>query len=305
VRRRDYTRAVVPRVLSTVLVFALLGGTAGAFVVTEGLKLEPSPITKVFVTKVFSPTCECETGFALIGFRLRKADRITLAIVDKERQVVRTLIGPINRGKGQVTATWDGRDADGAVVPDGTYRPRVHLRHRTILMPNRIRVDTAPPVLRLLQVAPHVLGRGTVLRVRYRVSEPAHVSVFLNGKRVVFGRSTRLKWKVEWRAHGSPGKYRLTAAARDVSGNLSHASRAVSVVIPLRVLTHRVRVAAGSRFTVRVRSDGRAYFWRLGRRGAFASGRTLVLRAPQRPGRYTLVIRQDKVPHRIPVVVTR
>ena len=74
----------MPRLFSTALLFVLLGATGVAFVVTEGLKLEPSPITKVFVTKhPFSPTCECSSDSATIAFRLRKAQRLTLSIVDK------------------------------------------------------------------------------------------------------------------------------------------------------------------------------------------------------------------------------
>jgi hypothetical protein len=295
----------VHRLFSTALLVALLGATAVVFVVTEGLKLEPSPITKVFVTKIFSPTCECSTNFALIHFRLRKPDRMTLAIVNGGDRVVRTLVGPVNRTKGPVTASWDGRDEAGSVVTDGDYLPRVHLRHRTILMQNRIRVDTTPPVLKLRHVGPRVVEPGQSLKVRYLVNEPARIRVFLNGRRVVRGRSTRLKWKVEWEVRGRrPGKYRLTVAARDIAGNLSRATRGVTIVIPLRLLTSRVRATVASRFAVRVVSDGRAYHWKLGHRSGFASARRLVLRAPQSPGRYALVIRQDKLAHLVPVVVT-
>jgi hypothetical protein len=294
----------VPRFLSTALLFVLLGATAGAFDLTEGLKPEPSPITKDFLApKIFSPTCECATDFTVIGFRLRKADRLTLAIVSKGGELVRTLVGPVGQKKGPFSASWDGRGEGGSVAPDGVYRARVHLRHRTILMPNRIRVDTTPPVVKVRHIGPDVLEPGTPLKVRYQLTEPARVYVFLNGKRVVLGRSTRLKWKVEWPAEGWPGKYRVTLAARDVAGNLSNATPAVTVVIPLRVLTPRVQVAAGARFAVRLATDGRAYHWRLAQRGDFASRRRLVLRAPGKPGTYALVIRQDEVAHRIVVLV--
>ena len=140
-------------------------------------------------------------------------------------------------------------------------------------MPNRLRVDATPPVVKVRHIGPHVVEPGARLKVRYLLNEPARVYVFLNGKRVVLGRSTRLKWKVEWPVRGRPGKYRVTLAARDVAGNLSDASRAVTIVIPLRVLTPRVEVAAGKRFAVRLATDGRAYHWELAKRGAFASGR--------------------------------
>jgi hypothetical protein len=120
---------------------------------------------------------------------------------------------------------------------------------------------------------------------------------------VLLGRSTRLKWKLDWQVRGRPGKYRLTLAARDVAGNLSEASPAVTIVVPLRLLTHRVRTTVGKQFRVRLVSDGRAYHWHLGRRGGFASARKLVIRAPQSPGRYRLVIRQDGLAHLVRVVV--
>jgi hypothetical protein len=239
----------------------------------------------------------------VIAFHLRKTQRLTVAIVDTGGHLVRTLVGPVTGKQGELTAIWDGRDESGTFVSDGVYQARVHLPHRTIRMPNSIRVDTTPPVVKLRHVGPRVIESGKLLKVRYLLNEPARVYVFLNGRRVVLGRATRLKWKVEWQVEGRPGKYRVTVAARDVAGNLSDATRGVILIIPLRVLTERVRAAAGSRFAIRLETDGRAYHWLLAKRGGFASGRRLVLRAPRKPGRYTLVIRQDKVPHQIPVMV--
>lgn len=297
--------ADVPRLFSTALLFALLGATGLAFVVTEGLKLEPSPITKVSVTKIFSPTCECGGDSATIAFRLRKSERLTLAIVDSGDHLVQTLVGPITQKKGTFSAIWDGRDQSGETVADGVYRARVHLPHRTIRMPNKIRVDTTPPVVKLRQVGPRVVEPGQRLKVRYLLNEPAQVFVFLNGRRIVRGKATRLRWKVEWQVRARPGKYQVTVAARDIAGNLSDATRAIRLVVPLQVLTERLRVAAGARFAVRLETDGRAYHWRLARQGGFASGRRLVLRAPRKPGRYSVVIRQDKIPHQVTVVVHR
>ena len=69
------------RLLSTLLVLGLLGGTAAAFAVTEHLKLVRSPILSTQVdNKVFSPVCRCSTEKARIHFRLRQADRVTLSI---------------------------------------------------------------------------------------------------------------------------------------------------------------------------------------------------------------------------------
>jgi hypothetical protein len=295
----------VPRALSTALVLALLGATTVAFVVTERLKLKPSPITKVFVTKIFSPTCECDTNLATIRFRLRKAGRLTLAIVDADHKLVQTLVGPAAQKQGRVAATWDGQSEAGAVVPDGAYQARIQLDYRTIFMPNRIHVDTTPPVVKLLSVTPHVLEPGKAVRVRYVLDEPARVIVFLNGKLALRGRSMRTKWKLEWEPRVKPGKYDVTLTARDRAGNLSNASRSVVVIAPLRLVTHRVRAVAGSRFAVRLRSDGRAYRWSIGARAGSGSARRLRLRAPARPGRYRLVITQDGLRHVVTLVVPR
>jgi hypothetical protein len=295
----------VPRTLATVVVLVLLAATAVAFVETERLKLKPSPVTKVSVTKFFSPTCECDDQTAVIAFRLRKPGRLTVSIVDADHNPVQTLVGPAAVKKGRVVATWDGQSGAGGFAPDGSYRARIQLGYRTIYMPNRIHVDTTPPVVKLRNVGPRILQPRSRLKVRYLLNEPARVSVYLDGRRVVLGRSSRLKWKVDWPVRARPGKHRVTVTARDAAGNLSNATRPVVVVVPLRVLTKRVTVRPSQRFAVRIQDDARAYFWRLGPGRGFASSRSLRLRAPKRPGHYRLVIRQDHVAHAVPVVVTR
>ena len=191
------------------------------------------------MTKIFSPTCECDTNFAAIRFRLRKAERLTLSIVDeKARRTCGRSSGPCGGSSGRGLARPGTGDVGaGAVVPDGAYRARVHLGYRTIFMPNRIRVDTTPPVV---QVAPRRAARprageaaegslsrrraGSGLRLPERQARPA-------------GGSTRLKWKVEGPVRARPGKYRVTVTARDCCGQ------------PLG------RVAAGRRHRPAARAD--------------------------------------------------
>src|SRR5207248_6933421 len=167
VRPHPFTRGfvesarLVARLLSTLLVVGLLGGTAAAFAVTEGLKLQHSPITSTHVPlKVFSPVCGCNTAEAPIGFRLRKADRVTVQIVDAHGAVVRTLVSGKPARRGRFAVRWDGRDAAGAVLPEGTYKPRVHLAHahRTIGLPNPIQIDVTPPTIRLVRPIPAIIS---------------------------------------------------------------------------------------------------------------------------------------------------
>ena len=111
---------------------------------------------------MFSPVCDCERDEAAIAFRLREADRVDLAIVDGDGDVVRTLFRSRSEPVGRLEASWDGRDDAGNVVPEGAYRPRVHLarQRRTIVLPNPIEVDVTAPVAELVSVDPTRLLAG-------------------------------------------------------------------------------------------------------------------------------------------------
>jgi FlgD Ig-like domain len=291
----------LPRAFSTALLLVLLGATTVAFAVTEGLKLEPSPVSRVSVDKVFSPTCDCRTDRAAIRFRLRKTDTLTLSVENAHGQVVRTLVDSVKTSKGIVIAYWDGRDSGAQVVRDGAYRPRVHLKraHRTIVLPNPIRVDTRPPLVKIVRVRPRVFRPGRRLTVRYHLSEPAQVSIYVDSVRVVRGRTSKTSATLNWYGVSSrvrrgfgPGTYELRLVGRDIAGNISPRSRAVKIRIPIIVLPLLVHPKAGTRFAVRLETDGRLYRWRLAGEGGVSRARRLVVRAPQRPGRYTFVVHQ-------------
>jgi FlgD Ig-like domain len=307
----------VARLLSTLLVVGLLGGTAAAFAVTEGLKLQHSPITSTQVPlKVFSPVCGCSTSTAPIGFRLRKADRVTVQIEDDREVVVRTLVArrPVSRGRFSVS--WDGRDDGGQVLPEGSYKPRVHLvhAHKTIVLPNPIRIDTTPPSVRLVRPIPPVISpdgdhRRDQVRVRYRVDEPAHALLYVNGVRRYRGRTQQLTGEARWTArsggHGVPaGRYRISIAARDVAGNLSkRVALGVVHVRYVKLAEQVLRVRAGTRFRVRALTDAPNVRWKLGKRSGVGR-RDLRLRAPAKPGRYHLLVQVNRHAARALVIVS-
>ena len=106
------------RLLPTLLVAAILAGTAAAFAVTEGLKLSKSPLLSTQVTKVFSPVCDCDNDTAAIAFRLRQPDTVKLEILHDDA-VIRTLVPGLRERSGRVSYTWNGRDDSGVVVPEG------------------------------------------------------------------------------------------------------------------------------------------------------------------------------------------
>jgi hypothetical protein len=307
----------LPRFLAVFMVVFLLCGTAAAFAVTQGLKLERSPVLAPRITKTFSPVCECDRERADVAFELRKGDNVTLEVVDGEGDVVRTLVRNRRFGPVRLEETWDGRDDEGRVVPDGDYRPRVRLAdaHRTIVFPNEMRVDTEPPRIERFSVSRRVLspdddGRADGVSVSYRLSERARMRLLVNGRQRVRKLGQAPTGAIQWfgRYRGKPVRprtYRLALVAVDDAGNRSERVSAGTVRVRYVELgLDRVSARAGTRFGVRVRTDARGYRWLFARGRGISDARYLVLRAPRRPGVYRLFVEANGRGDSARVVVT-
>jgi hypothetical protein len=290
------------RVLTTVTLLGLLVATAAAFAITEHLKLTKGPISGTYVTKAFSPVCGCSANEATIRVRLRHPDQLTVTILDSSLHAVATVASNRRRPKGFATFLWNGKSDTGAVVPDGNYRPQIHLANarRTILMPNRIEVDTTAPKVVAASDGTGILttgGRHTIA-IHYVFSERAHAVVFVGSRRVILGHPSRPRAAVKWNGSrgGTPlpaGRYVLTIGAVDAAGNETPASERKQVVVRIRYIAidqRSIRVAAGAHFFVDVRTAAPKYSWRLARRHGAGHGKLLHLRAPARRGRYRLVV---------------
>jgi FlgD Ig-like domain len=290
------------RIVSTVLVVALLAATGAAFALTQGLKTELSPIYGTDVAPIFSPRCGFECEKAIIEFKLRENDRVDVEIVDGG-EVIRTIESGRRYGAGPVAVEWDGRDDAGKLVPEGEYQPRVRLHddRRVITLPNPIRIDVTPPEVERISSTKRVFspdGDGRVDRVlfRYRLNEPGRAMLLVDGKRRWLTRFPREADVLIWngKADGRsqrPGIYAARIVAFDPAGNLSARSRPFPIV--LRYVTlgrNRITVPAGSRFAVRVSSDARTVQWRLGARSGVARPGTLRIRAPLQKGQFTLTV---------------
>jgi hypothetical protein len=292
------------RVLSTVTLLGLLVATAAAFAITEHFKLIKSVVYGPLVSKVVSPVCHCSDRTAKIRIRLRLPDSVTVTILDSDRNKVATALPQARAWPAHVPDrfVWDGLTDAGTPAPDGVYRPEVHLANarRTILLPNRILVDTKVPKVLSASGAKAVLlaGPGRSVAVRYAFSEQAHAVVYLRGRLIILGRQTRERDKVKWAGTlgGRPlraGTYVLSVGARDVAGNETPAAarKQVTVVVRYVELTPaRFTVRSGALFTVRVETTAARYTWRLGHRHGSHRGKRLRLRAPTTPSRYRLVV---------------
>ncbi len=288
--------------LANVVAAVLLLATAGAFVVAEALKLEKAPITGIRVDKRFSPVCGCATSRARMTFRLRRADHVTVSLLDSNDHVVRTLVSSRRFGKGRVRFMWDGRDDAGRLVRDGDYRPFVDLADagRSFDIPNLIRVDTTAPEIVVARAGPRTIspdrdGRADRIRIRYRLDEPAYTALYVDGVRRVLIHGTPLAQKLDWNGRvggrAALGRHRLTVFARDLAGNVSRTKRPIVLRVRFLSLPHVIRATAGRRFRVRLDTDLRVVEWRLGPTRGRGRARPLVVRAPPRRGRYVLVVR--------------
>ena len=298
------------RVLPTAFVLVLLAATAGAFALTEGAKLERSPLYATQPSQVFSPDSVVpRTRFAEIHFRVRRAERIDVWIVDAKKRTVATLVS--NRSvhaRQRVSVLWDAFTSGGITVPDGVYYPVVKLTrsHRTIVIPSKIELDTKAPRITVRPrtkypiISPDGDGHGDLVRVPYRVDEAAHGILFVRGKQVAYTRSRKstgeLVWSGKQRAGGvfkplRPGRYVLEVAARDTAGNQSKpVPFAIGQVRYVVLARSRVVARAGGRFAIRVSTDAPRVDWSLhGRSGTLPRG-TLHLRAPRSAGVYHLYV---------------
>jgi hypothetical protein len=293
----------VARLPQTLIVVALLGATAAAFAVTERLKLERSPITGTRVDRVFSPVCECTRDVAVISFVLRKAGTVTVQLLDSDGRRVRTLVRDREELRGRLSYTWDGRDDADRIVEDGVYRPRVLLEEhgRTIVLPNPIRIDTKAPRIRLLRVFPQVFspdgdGRRDRVVARYEIDESARAMTLVNGRRRVLGKFRSTEGQLVWfgrieRRSVRPGTYEIRVRAFDRAGNRASARRRVPVVVRyVELVRERIEVVAGKRFSVRVLADALRYRWIFAGDKGTRRRRILVLRAPETPGEYRVVV---------------
>jgi len=309
-------------------VLALTAITAGAFAYTEHLKLQRSPVTSPQLTRFFSPVCGCPTRAAEIGFRLRRAERIDVSIVDRQGNPVRVLATRRSHRAGLVRLRWDGRTDSGARAADGVYRVSVRLDNarRTIVIPVNVNLDTKPPLVRLGRVAPTTFspdgdGRKDRSVIRYTSSETGTPLIDVDGKtsqgHVHAAGASRIRWGGAVGGSLLPqGTYDVGLRVRDRAGNVSAPTRPVQITVRYIALAGGpFRVRRGGRLQARVETDAASFAWslrvRLGGRplaaGRGAGSGALAVRVPLRvkPGRYLLVVSERGHDATAPVVVTR
>lgn len=219
-------------------VFALLvAATFAAFFVTQRLKRTPPVIQGFKATPVTSPNADSRKDVARISFRIKHTDDVTVAMVDHTGEIVRTLVTSRRLPVGtRLHLVWDGRNDDGARVPDGLYRARVGLRRqgRSVTVPRSIRLDVTPPRPVVTSVKPDIYPAPDGQPITVRFQGPKRVApqfvvyrTDLHPERVVrtfTGKagSASATWD-GMLADGRPaaaGTYLIAVRVRDEAGNI-------------------------------------------------------------------------------------
>jgi N,N-dimethylformamidase beta subunit-like protein/flagellar hook capping protein FlgD len=329
----------VPRIPSAAVrlsgapvVFALLvAATVGAFFVTTRLKRSTPVVKELTFARYLSPNDDGRHDFVDFGFRIKKADEVTVSVLFAQGDELRALSDDRRLSAGRHRLRWDGRTDAGTVAPDGTYKLRVGLRKqgRSVTSRRKLFVDTTPPhpVVRYVTpaaISPDGAGTGNSARLRFAgpLRSPPTLLVYrtdLRRPRLVARRtgeagSPELVWDglvgLAGRHRPAPsGNYSLVVKVQDAAGNRSPdglpATRSLVAGHPgvivryVNALGPVGAVRAGGEASFAVESDGRRYRWHVRRlgsshvvgRGSSAASR-LRVRAPRgRSGVFILGLR--------------
>jgi hypothetical protein len=302
------------RLLSTAVLAGLLIATAAAFAVTERLKLEKSPVFGTDIAPHLSPG-----GRAKILLKLRHGDKVTVTIRNSGSGLVDTLAAGLRAPRGANVFHWNGRTDAGKLAPEGAYFVEIHLanQHRTLLLPNEIALDATPPDIVdahavRADFSPDGDHQSDAVVVRYSLSEPAHVTVWFRGKRIIRGLFHPVSGRFTWAGLSNgkrlpPGTYTLAVGATDLAGNSTQPDKRAHVRVTLRYITlasHRITgVRPSGRVEIGVSTDAKHYTWKLGARHGRAHGPVLSLPAPKSAGHYALVVTENGHSSRAVVIV--
>ncbi|HEY1508365.1 MAG TPA: FlgD immunoglobulin-like domain containing protein [Solirubrobacteraceae bacterium] len=340
--------------LPVVAFVTLAVATVGAFFVTQHLKVTtplisgfPAPAPS-WINPADGVTCQgVNHRRAFVSFYLQhRSDDVDVYIVDQSGTIVRTIATGrhMRRGvrKPDGVFSWNGREDNGQVAPDGVYYFRVALVHqgRTADISNQngpepITVRTIPPRPVVTSVTPSLIPqgdhgatirytgnqhRGPTIKL-YRTDLPSDPVV--KQFRVVGGAHSTV-WDGKINQQPAPaGTYLVGMEVTDQACNTGHFPLVVPPVpgttphagVTVRYLAAEppVRpVPAGSTATVYVDARQQRYRWALRRAGAkkvlghgATASFTLNLKVPSGPaGLYELALRSGPYRSVVPIVAS-
>lgn len=214
------------------------------FVLPFAFPTPPPIITRFHATQFFSPDGDGRRDVARISVRVRDPSSVVVE-VRHEDELVRTLVDRERVAPGWLRVSWDGRDAEGRVVPDGAYALKLRARsgRKQFNTTRRIVVRVAEPTIRRMDVVSLALeppaeraGRGEcrlqvvpgndgTLAIEIRRRGEADALRRVGPRPAIAG--TPVTWTWDGRAEGSPvepGIHLVTAVLTDTPGNRTQRS---------------------------------------------------------------------------------
>jgi hypothetical protein len=230
-----------------VIIFGVLvAATFAAFFVAQRLKNAPTVVQGLSRTPRFSPNGDGRFDRARVTFKLKKADDVTVEVLNTDGDVVKTLLDDRHIGPYepiQPALRWDGTTDDGGVAPDGRYRVKITLRRegRALIPEWSILKDTKPPEPRVTSIGPQKSygpellpeADGTAAQIHFgpALGDRARLHIFRTapGKPREVVTPVRLApgaKRYDWNGKDdtgravSPGTYLVVPEWRDAAGNI-------------------------------------------------------------------------------------
>lgn len=124
----------------------LFGVALGIFLLPFAFPTPPPIVTRFQSTILFSPNADGRRDTAVIGVRLTEPSEVTVEIQQGGETVI-ALLDDAPRPRGFFTTEWDGLDASGARVPDGTYAIKLRARagEKRFDTTRNVTIDTSAP----------------------------------------------------------------------------------------------------------------------------------------------------------------
>ncbi|MGM9923446.1 MAG: S8 family serine peptidase [Bacillus sp. (in: firmicutes)] len=192
----------------------------------------PATIT-VPATTYFSPAVQSKTS---IPVNVSKPAKVTAKVVNAQNKLVKTIWNNVSVGAGQRILNWDGKNENGKLVGDGTYKvllTAADANNNKSTAAATVIYDTAAPALSVAADSSVFTADGTNTSwVRFNLKEPATVTVkavsdqgvhvrFLANNQSFTASTHTLKWdgKNNSGVDVKPGNYQYLVQVKDRAGN--------------------------------------------------------------------------------------
>ena len=230
------------RVVVATAMLALFVVALGVFLLPFAFPTPPGLVTRIQATVLFSPNGDDRRDLATVGIRVHETSAITISI-RKDGETVATLLDAVPKPRGFFATTWDGRDAAGRALEDGTYGIKVFARkgEKVFDKSRKVTIDATPPRPGEMDVTSATLAAAGAGECRLAFSSLDRASVVLEARRP--GRTTALRSlgarpvkpgeRVSWAWNGTgsgaepvePGLYVIRASLRDAARNRADRER--------------------------------------------------------------------------------